>query len=337
MNSDLPAWEHALGRPSVRAVVRQRPDDFVVDEVLGFEPDGEGDHAMLLIRKRGQNTEFVARQLARLADVRPVAVGYAGLKDRQAVTSQWFTVDIAGRREPDWSSLDSADLDVLRVTRQRRKLKRGSHHGNRFIITLRDIDGDVVELEKRLQAVRDTGVPNYFGEQRFGHDNIAAALSMFRNGIRPRRQQRSLYLSAARSLLFNNVLAERIRRHCWQTAVDGDVMVLDGSRSHFAISSVDDEIRQRCLSGDIHPGGPLWGRDGVSAIGTAAEIEQQALQHDTDFCRGLERAGLAMQRRPLRLLPRDLGWDVGGTNLTLEFSLPAGAYATAVLRELVSY
>lgn len=340
MSFVLPEWAYAYGRPLARAVLRQTASDFIVDEVLGFEPDGEGDHAMLNIRKRGENTEFVARQLARLASVRPVAIGYAGLKDRQAVTSQWFTVDLSGHQEPDWSTLNSAGCELLTVTRQRRKLKRGALQGNHFIITLRNIVGEHAELNSRLESIQQQGVPNYFGEQRFGRNNIDNALRLFRKELKPRRYQRSLYLSAARSFLFNQLLAERVCQHCWNTAVDGDVMMLDGSHSHFAITAVDDDIRQRCASADIHPAGPLWGLEDARAIKTtarAAELEQQALQMDDEFKQGLERAGMKIQRRALRLMPSNFIWAFEDTSLRLEFFLPSGSYATALLRELVNY
>ena len=178
-------YSYVLGAPLVTATLRTAPEDFEVHEVLGFEPDGVGDHALLLIQKRNTNTEWLARNLAKFAGVKQVDVGYGGLKDRNAVTSQWFSVNLSGKTEPDWSQLESAETRVLRVTRNRRKLKRGAHHGNRFVITLRDVRGEASDLEARLHAIRTHGVPNYFGAQRFGIDanNIAQAHAMFAEEI----------------------------------------------------------------------------------------------------------------------------------------------------------
>lgn len=335
----LPQWAYVQGVPSASAVMRRVPEDFIVDEWLGFEPDGEGDHAMLQVRKRNTNTDWLARELAKHAGVQPVDIGFAGLKDRIAVTTQWFTVNLAGKQEPDWASLNSEEIEILTVARHRRKLKRGSLRGNHFCITLRDVQGDRAELEQRLQRVQREGVPNYFGEQRFGREggNIERARRLFEGRFREKnRTKRGLYLSAARSLLFNEVLSARVAGGSWHTPLPGDVMILDGRRGAFTIDAVDEEITRRLADGEIHPTGPLWGRGRLPTSAEVQAIEDSVLEGYCLFKEGLERAGMEMERRALRLLVKDLRWNYPDEHsLQLEFSLNSGSYATAVLRELV--
>ena len=333
-------YSYALGTPPATATLRTTPEDFEVHEVLGFEPDGSGDHALLLIQKRNTNTEWLARNLAKFAGVKQVDIGYGGLKDRNALTSQWFSVNLSGKAEPDWAQLESADTRVLRVARNRRKLKRGAHHGNRFVITLRDLDGDANELEARLHAVRAHGVPNYFGEQRFGiaANNIEHARAMFAGVIQiTDRHKRGLYLSAARALLFNAVLSRRVTECSWNTALPGDALMLDGTHSFFIAEVIDATLKQRVLSGDLHPAGPLWGGGASATRLEARSLEEAVLSAYALFRSGLEHAGLEQERRALRLLSRQLVWEFGPERtLRLEFMLPSGSYATTLLRELVT-
>ena len=334
-------YSYVLGAPLVTAALRATPEDFEVHEVLGFEPDGTGDHALLLIQKRNTNTEWLARQLAKFAGVKQVDIGYGGLKDRNAVTSQWFSVNLSGKSEPEWAQLESADTRVLRVTRNRRKLQRGAHHGNRFVITLREVSGDLSELEARLCAVRDYGVPNYFGEQRFGiaANNIEQVRALFAGEIQVGdRHRRGLYFSAARSLLFNAVLSRRVADRLWNSALPGDALMLEGTHSFFVADVIDATLIQRLQSGDVHPTGPLWGRGEPATRAAARRLEDEVLREYALFQSGLEQAGLAQERRALRLRVGQLSWQFGpDRTLRLEFTLPSGAYATTVLRELVNY
>ena len=237
----MPSFHYAYGKPDIMADIRSSHEDFLVDEELPFETDGEGDHALVRIKKRGSNTEWVARQFIRHAGVRHQDVGYAGLKDRNAVTTQWFSIDLSGRPEPDWTALETNELKVLEVHRHRRKLRRGVLRGNLFQLTLRNLEGDVDVLKEKLQKIRDAGVPNYFGEQRFGriindtYGNLQQADQLFSGALkrRPNRHQQGLYYSSARSWIFNCVLSERIHQSCWNKAVSGDVMMLNGTASIF--------------------------------------------------------------------------------------------------------
>ncbi len=335
----LPSLAYAFGMPRAEARVRARPEDYRVDEVLGFDADGEGDHALLQIWKRGLNSQAVARQLGRLAGVRAVDVGFSGLKDRHAVTSQWFSVNLAGVSEPDWSELDGENLRILEVTRHRRKLRRGVHCANRFALRLVDLRGAGEALTARLQTVAERGVPNYFGEQRFGHEqgNLARAHALFSGESRERdRHKRGLYLSAARAMLFNRVLSARVDQGTWDQGLAGDVMMLAGTHSIFRADEVDETLRSRLVEGDIDPTGPLWGKGELPAGARAREVETTALTGCDDWCRGLEGFGLKQERRPLRVRPADMTWDFSAPDvLDLGFALPAGAYATTVLREIV--
>ncbi len=330
----------ALGVPPVSGVIRATPEDFVVEEVTGITPTAAGEHAWLRIRKRNANTQWVAQQLAAVAGVRTMAVGYAGLKDRRALTTQAFTVHLPGRPDPDWSAIESDELEVLEATRHHRKLQRGALRGNRFLLRVAELDGDVAALAQRLERLRDAGVPNYFGPQRFGHDgaNLAAAAELLRGGTVADRFQRGMAISAARSFLFNHVLARRVADGSWDRALPGDVMQLDGRRALFRVDAPDDEIAERLRGLAIHPTGPLPGRAGRT-LETGAEVralERDWLQPHLDWVEGLARLGVEAERRALRLPVRALSWRCAAGSLEIGFELPAGGYATTVLRECVA-
>jgi tRNA pseudouridine13 synthase len=338
---DLPtaSLAYAWGKPAASGHMRASPEDFQVTEIPLLEPDGDGEHVWLWVRKRNENTLDVAGQLARFAGVHPRQVSFAGLKDRQAVTAQWFSVQLPGKDEPPWEAVNSATLTVLRHARHSRKLRRGALKGNTFRITLRDMTGDPEELEQRLGVITAAGVPNYFGEQRFGRhgSNLQTAERLFsKPKLRLSRNKRSLILSAARSLLFNQVLSARVKAGNWNTALGGDAMQLDGSHSYFIAGTADAELAGRVASQDIHPTGPLHGRGENPAQGACREFEAAVLADYASWRTGLEAAGLQQDRRALRLGVADLAWQwTASTELVLTFSLPAGAYATSVLRELV--
>ena len=217
---------------------------------------------------------------------------------------------------------------------------------------LREVSGDREPIESRLGLIKQHGVPNYFGEQRFGRDggNLDAAEAMFSGHKIKDRHLRSLYLSSARSFLFNKVLAARVQAGSWDKILPGEVVMLSGSRSFFPVETVDAEITARLASGDIHPSGPLWGRGELATHGEAGYLEREIMAEHPLFCEGLERAGLKQERRALRLLVNDLHWQWlddtslqtsgevnNGPVLRLEFSLPPGAFGTALLREVSNY
>ena len=334
----VPSLPRAHGDAVVSAAIRTTPEDFLVEELPGFEPSGSGEHLLLTIEKRGMNTVFAARRLAQWARVPEMAVSYAGLKDRHAVTRQRFSVHLPKKIAPDIATLESDDFRVLEHAWHSRKLPRGALAGNRFVLLLRGVHADRDVIERRLQSIALRGVPNYFGEQRFGRkgDNVDQALAMFA-GRRVRREERTLLLSAARSELFNRVLAARVRAGNWDAGLEGEVWSLDGSRSVFGPEPYTDELARRVAAFDIHPSGPLWGRGELRSRGEAAAIEMRELAGDDAFAlrAGLEQAGMEQERRALRLRPGDLAWRWrDGGDLELAFTLPPGAYATVVLAEL---
>ena len=336
----------AHGDAVLTARIRSVPEDFAVEEIDAFPASGAGEHLLLTIEKRGMNTAFAAKRIAAWAGVAESAIGYAGMKDRHALTRQRFSVWIPKKIAPDIDALQSDDpgsspgqgLRVLDAQWHARKLPRGALAGNRFVLTLREVEGDVAAIEARLRAIAARGVPNYFGEQRFGRggDNVSKALSMFA-GRRVPREERGHLLSAARSELFNRVLGARVRAQCWDIGLDGEVWMLDGSRSVFGPEPWSDALAERIARFDIHPSGPLWGRGELRTRGELEALERATLAGEPlDALRtGLERAGLEQERRALRLLPQSLAFDWSEPRtLTLRFGLPAGCYATSVLAEL---
>ena len=330
----------AFGGPCCRAILRSEPEDFQVDEVTLVDPDGKGEHVLLWIEKRDTNTDWVAGLLARHAGVPRVDVSYAGKKDRRALTRQWFSVRMAARPEPDWKVLESSEIRVLSSVRHSRKLKTGALRGNRFVIRARGLQGDSAQLLERLQHLAQYGMPNYFGEQRFGRENsnLGGALSMFTNSARRlSRQKRGLYLSAARSLLFNRVLSSRVAAGNWNQPLAGERLMLDASRNSFMPDRIDAEILRRISDMDIHPSGPLWGRGNLQVDGDVAELEREALASLGEFREGVERSGMKQERRALRARVGDLDWSLSGDDLELRFYLPKGSYATAMLRECLDY
>ncbi|MET0047738.1 MAG: tRNA pseudouridine(13) synthase TruD [Sedimenticola sp.] len=332
---DLPFAFHG---PCGSGVIRTEPEDFRVDEITVTEPDGEGEHALLQVEKRNANTDWVARLLAKHAGVKERDVSYAGKKDRNAVTSQWFSVHLPGKPDPDWSALESPELKILQVARHGRKLRTGALRGNRFTIRVRGFSGDEGDLRDRIGLIEKHGIANYFGEQRFGHhgNNLRRARALFAGELkRLSRNKRGIYLSAARSHLFNQVLARRVAEGTWDTPMNGERFLLAGSRSSFLAEAIDQELLDRYREGDIHLSGPLWGRGEIAVSGEVAELEREVLAAFGEERAGLEQFGMKMERRSLRAPVGDLGWSLENDTLELTFTLPKGSYATALLRECV--
>ena len=320
---------------SASGVIKADTADFLVDEIMPVQPSGEGEHLWLHIRKTGNNTDWVAKQLARWAEVKPMDVGYAGLKDRHGITSQWYSIYLPGKPDPDLAALKVEGVELLQHKRHHRKLKRGTLAGNRFEIVVRELKGDIDDLPARLDNVKHHGVPNYFGEQRFGHDmsNLAAAERLF-NGERFKHHERSLYLSAARSWIYNQVLNSRVRDQNWNARIAGDVFMLDGRSACFADDN-SEEITSRLQQQLIHPTGPLWGLGSSMAQQDCLQLETRIAQQFPVFCNGLEKVGMDQERRALRLRVSDMQWRIEADVLHLSFALPAGSYATVVLREII--
>lgn len=318
--------------------MRLVPEDFEVEEIGRIEPADSGNHLWLWVEKRGANTAWVADQLARVAGCSSRDVGYAGMKDRHALARQWFSIPAQGVECADCSAWRIEGVAVLAARRHTRKLQRGALAGNRFRIVLRALEGDAEALDARLRHIAQQGVPNYFGDQRFGHGggNVRDGVEWLRNGGRLRRSLRGIYLSAVRSALFNEVLAARVAAGTWNRLLQGEIAMLDGTHSLFACPVVDEQLEHRCRAFDLHPTGPLPGRGGLQPAGEAAEVERRVVGPHVGLATALSAAGLEGDRRSLRLRPANLTWRIDAGSLTLGFELPAGAYATALIRELVT-
>ena len=304
-------------------------------EILPFVPEAEGGHFLLRVRKQDCNTEWVAGELARRAGCRPRDVGYAGLKDRRAVAVQHFTVpaDHLGGDPRKWSG---AGWAVEAAERARKKLKRGALGGNRFELLLRVPARARWVVAAGFERALRRGVPNYFGPQRFGRrgGNLEGARRLFA-GEGPRgRHKRGLYLSAARAYLFNRVVAARVRAGSWDRLQPGEVAVFHGKASGFVVDRPAAE-HGRWSQGIIHPSAPMPGRDGLAPAGEALVLEEEVLAGDRDLVDGLAEAGVDARRRPTRLTLEAGGWRMESRGLWLDFTLPAGAFATAVVRELI--
>lgn len=328
---DFSAYPHAHGRPRASAVIRSCPEDFRVDEILGFDPDGDGNHCLLLVEKTAANSDWVAKQLANFAGVKSRDVGFNGMKDRHAVTTQWFSIPVVDEAL-DWSRFSHDEFRILEFHRHRRKLRRGSHAANRFELRLRDVS-DAADVIARMDAVKEQGVPDYFGSQRFGRygDNVVRALAGARD-----KGRGGIYLSAMRSYLFNAVLAERVTDGSWNQILEGEAVQLAGSRSFF-VADNPAELDVRLAEGDVHPSGPLWGRGELPSVAVAAELEKNVAARYPELLAMLEAETLKQERRALRMLANDLDISqVSDSELVCNFSLPAGGYATSVLRELVN-
>ena len=327
----------AHGAPLASATLRAEPEDFVVEEVLGFAPAGAGQHLLVKVRKRNANTAFVAEQLARIARCRPHDVGYAGLKDRRAVAVQWFS--LPRPREPlELAALSGADFEALEVLPHNRKLPRGALAGNRFAIRLRAQAGTGAQLHAalagRLDVISHAGVPNYFGHQRFGREgsNLERMATPMRS-LRP--SERGFVLSAARSVIFNAVLARRVAAGTWGQVLAGDLAIFEGRGSFFAVPAADEALDARAAALRIHPTGPLWGEGSPATSAAVLDLEEgvgACYPQEAGLCVG---AGMEQERRALRLAVHELTGEVEVDAVVLRFRLARGCYATAVLRELL--
>ncbi|MDO6562623.1 tRNA pseudouridine(13) synthase TruD [Amphritea sp. 1_MG-2023] len=330
------ALHYLYGQPVSHAVIRTEPDDFRVTEELSFEPEGSGDHVFLYIQKTGENTDWVARQLAHFCQVSPKEVGYAGKKDRHAITEQWFSVHLPGRAPLTWSLFETETIKVLKAVKHTRKLRLGSLNGNRFQIRLRQVT-EADALLQKVDAIR-AGVPNYFGEQRFGHHggNLDKGALLIAGKLKERqRHKKGLYISAVRSFMFNQLVSQRIGQCCFTQPMSGDVLMINGRQSCFPFTADDASIMRRLQSGDLHLTAAMWGRGRSICTDIAAAWEIEQLQPWQAQLEGLERLGLNQERRSIRLMPSHLTIErEADDQFLLAFNLPAGSFATSVLREI---
>ncbi|MEA1989820.1 MAG: tRNA pseudouridine(13) synthase TruD [Pseudomonadota bacterium] len=370
--ADFSSLAYVLGKPILQGMLKTEPEDFRVEEQIAYELSGEGEHLWCWVEKRCENTDWVAGMLAKWAGTSKRNVGFAGQKDRQAVTKQWFSIQLPGKEDPNPDTLNVEGVKILSMKRHNRKLQRGGLSGNRFELVIRDIsksnssggemshEAVILELNNRLQSIAEQGVPNYFGEQRFGKggNNLREGEKLLtadnrgeqsnrRRGSRKKsgsRNQQSLYISALRSWMFNDLLSQRIHNHTWNQVIDGDIVQLTGSDKWFVADENEDlkSLQQRAAQGDLNPTGGLFGDGTLPTLTQALAIEETIIQKYQAWCDALAKNRVKQDRRPLRLMAENLTWSIEEVqgeqlviNLKLAFTLPAGSFATMVLREVL--
>ena len=335
---DKLTWLH--GQPQSSGLLKANPEDFLVVEDLGFEPDGEGEHILVRLLKNGCNTRFVADALAKFLKIHAREVSFAGQKDKHAVTEQWLCARVPGKEMPDLTQFQLEGCQVLEYARHKRKLRLGALKGNQFTLVLREVKGRD-DVEARLQAIVERGVPNYFGAQRFGigGSNLLGALRWAESGAPVRdRNKRSFWLSAARSALFNQIVSERLKKPDFNQVVDGDALQLSGRGSWFvatydelAVLQARVDARELMITAAL-PGSGDWGTQR-----TALEFEQTTLAEETALQSLLQREKVEAARRAQLLYPQQFSWTWwDDVTVELRFWLPAGSFATSVVRELIN-
>ena len=330
---------YLYGEPNVHGDLRSEMADFKVFELLPFTASGEGEHLFIHLQKTGVNTVFVARMLAKFFSVKEHAVSYAGLKDRFAVCQQYFSVHLPGNKSVDLSQLSIEGVEVLSAARHNKKLKTGTLLGNRFELILKNVT-DIEVLNARWQQIIEHGVPNYFGEQRFGIEagNLTRAKELFAGKKVKDKKKRGFYLSAARSFLFNQFVANRIENESFASLQPGDVCMLAGTQSVFLAEQVDQALINRLQQGDIDLTAPMWGRGQLMSKEDVQALEQNIADQHQEFAQGLEMFGLKQERRRIRLrLSTPKLEPLNENKVKVSFCLPAGCFATTIMRELLQY
>lgn len=335
-------WAYLHAKPNCSGQIKQQIEDFQVVEKLGYSPIGEGEHIYLWVRKKELNTAYVAEHIAKFCKLPLRAVTYAGRKDKHATTEQWFGVHKPGKAEFNWTELKLPGLEILTAKRHNKKLRTGVLKANEFKITVRDLS-DTKGLEEKINAIAKQGVPNYFGQQRFGNTahhpnggNLALAEKMINGESIRNRNKRSMAISAMRSWLFNQYVSERIKQQRFRTALPGDVCLLSGSNSFFIANEINTEIETRLQQQDILLSAPMWGDGTLDSEGQAKQFEQSIAEQHSSQSNTLSTLGLKQDRRAIRLFPKHLKWHIENTTLTIQFELTSGAFATSVLREIVN-
>jgi tRNA pseudouridine13 synthase len=326
--------------PNITGTIRQHYSDFEVTEQLSFEPCGQGEHLFLYIEKQSCNSQWVADELQKHFKLRSQDVGYAGKKDRYSISRQWFSLHLPGKEneitETQIHQLDNSAFSVLEAIRHNKKLRKGVIKHNHFKIKVKNISAEIDC--SIIDKIKTHGFPNYFGYQRFGFNgnNLVSAEQIFHNKIRVRsRNKRGMYLSAARSYLFNLNLAERIKLANWLQVLKGDCLSLSGSQSYFVCEDISEDILKRFALGDLHISGWLAGLSQSEATGEALKIETKVFNQYADWIKGLSKEGLSSSRRAMRVIPTELSVsNVNDSELTITFCLPPGSFATSLLREL---
>lgn len=352
LNLQVDPWAYLHGGPLFNGTIKAELCDFKVFETLSFDPSNSGEHTLIHIEKTGLNTAFVAEALAKYGKLPLRNVSYAGRKDKYATTSQWFSIYHGGADKAHWAQFQMDGVHIKEILQNERKLRTGAIKANRFEIVIKNIDTlDKSKLLERIEAINMRGVPNYFGNQRFGEiikadgsvqlgGNLQLAEKLVNGEEIKNRNKRSMAISALRSWLFNHFVSERIQSFEYQTLLDGDALSLSGSNSFF-IHSKQDEAQlqntlQRIESRDVLITAPLWGEDELDSQQDARRFEQNIAQTHLQVCNALANVKLSSQRRPVLLFVEDFTAQISDNSVMLKFSLPSGCFATSVLREIAN-
>ncbi len=324
------------GEPQQTGRLKAECTDFIVKEELGYELANEGEFVAVKVRKTNANTLFVGEKLAKFASISAKNMSYAGLKDRNAVTEQWFCLHLAGKETPDFSTFEEEGVEILEVTRHNRKIRVGALIGNHFELLLRDVK-QTDELEQRLAQIQAVGFPNYFTEQRFGRDgnNLTQAQRWASGEIKVKdRKKRSFYLSAARSDIFNQVVSARIQENLISQVLPNDLLQLSGSNSFFQATENElPELQQRLIDKDLLLTAPLIGEDSLEKL--APQSEQQIIEQNQSFINLMKDVRMKAARRAMLCKPQHFQWQFVDEGLKLNFFLDSGSYATGLVRELI--
>ena len=331
---------YPYGKPLLKGRLKVIAEDFLVDEMLGFEPAGEGEHLFVQVEKSNLTTHELIERVAKDAGIRPRDVGYSGIKDKTAVTRQWLSLHLPGKIH-NAVSLEADDYIVLRQIWHDKKLRPGTHRSNRFDVLLREVVEPDSKSMEQIESISDFGMANYFGQQRFGAglDNVQRALQVLGNARKSRRlgrNKKSLYLSALRSELFNQILSRRIEQGIWRQPVEGDIFMLSGSRSIFQ-EAINDEILARYRNFDISSTASLYGYGASRLSGTALQIEQRVYTENQDICDCLAAQGAKRQMRALRHVVQDFSvdYEADKQQLRVKATLPRGCYFTSLLGHFI--
>lgn len=355
LNLPLDNWHYLHGKPILNAKIKQDLVDFKVDEQLSFTPSGEGEHTFIHLEKTALNTAFVAESLAKYGQLPLRNVSYAGRKDKFAKTSQWFSVYHADKAKSDWTQFALPGVTLIEITKNDRKLRTGAIRSNRFEILLRQItsgqDNTLVfdNIQQRVESICQLGVPNYYGNQRFGElikpdgsshlgGNLILAEKLINGEEIRNRNKRSMAISAMRSWLFNHFVSARLNRLSYAQLLSGDVLSLAGTNSFFVNSSHTDanDLQKRLAQKDILLTAPLWGKGKLNSTEDALAFEQKIAADYPMVCQTLMDLKLEQQRRPILLFPEDFTLEISDNSALLKFSLPSGCFATSVIREIAN-
>jgi tRNA pseudouridine13 synthase len=344
MQADTPLPYLTADLPGIGGRLKDRPEDFVVEELPAYEPCGEGEHLFLWVEKTNVAADELTRHIARALRISPRDIGTAGLKDRRAVTRQF--VSVPSRCELDVGRIETERIRVLSSKRHGNKLRTGHLRGNRFSILVRETAADGVSNGSRIaEAIARHGFPNYYGDQRFGREGetLRIGLDLVSGRSTPgsipparRRFLMRMSLSAVQSAVFNTVLAERIGDRLIGTVLPGDVMQVVASGGPFVVSDVQVE-QERFDSRETAITGPIVGPRMTAPQDVPRAREARVLTHwglsFDDFSRYPKLT--SGTRRPLVVWPDDLRVVQGTDGVQFDFQLPSGVYATTLLREFL--